>query len=78
MVSVLDLDSYVPCGPNPRPRPTRRDQHETDVYLSERCQKSPDWTAKRANALGDQIGGGAYRDRTGDRLLAKQALSQLS
>ena len=42
LVSVLDLDSYVSCRrvrrPSGRLPHTRASQHETDVYLSIRCQ----------------------------------------
>ena len=64
-------------------------QHETDVYLSKRCQRSMyprvplrsssiGWQSLSALRSDRGVFGGAYRDRTDDPLLAKQVLSQLS
>ena len=47
LVSVLDLDSLMSRDraqmnePAHRPSPTRENRHDTDVYLSERCQCAP-------------------------------------
>ena len=51
------------CSPGPC-GPAEQSQHRTRVRFPER--------------LGELWAGGASRDRTGDLLLAKQALSQLS
>ena len=86
MVSVLDLDSYMPCGRTADPAPLGRISMKLmcislyDVNSGEFVEfthvRLDGQTAEGRLAI--QSTGGAYRDRTDDPLLAKQVLSQLS
>ena len=86
MVSVLDLDSYMPCGRTADPAPLGRISMKLmcislyDVNSGEFVEftlvRLDGQTAEGCLAI--QSTGGAYRDRTDDPLLAKQVLSQLS
>ena len=86
MVSVLDLDSYMPCGRTADPTPLGGISMKLmcislyDVNSGEFVEftlvRLDGQTARRCLAI--QSAGGAYRDRTDDPLLAKQVLSQLS
>ena len=91
MVSVLDLDSYMPCGRTADPAALGRISMKLmcislyDVNSGEFVEftlvRLDGQTAEGCLAIqstGGQSTGGAYRDRTDDPLLAKQVLSQLS
>ena len=87
LVSVLDLDNAI-VGLRSEDRPPLHphlDTADNADYISERCKKDPKIRVRQdeqalPSGLADHVGmsGGAYRIRTDDILLAKQALYQLS